>query len=450
MAKARSKTKTKAPPPPPPPPLPRTERAGPFTPQEVVYVEQVADDFRSGLIDDVPNGTHLRQYLSMLLRCQPMRLSKRFIMSSNTLGLCIYNDKWYDGTTDKAAAKARREALRVDFEQSVLTTAPYVPPKTSKHAKKALVKLPERTLPARNKKRKAIVVSYPESEPDLGDHIGRMSIHRLLASTTKKKRRVSTQEAMHLMSFARRLRDKVAAEPPVVLFDPPPTTQRRARAKVDAEKPKRKRSHAKRRTARPWDSSSADESETETVARPWEAPYRDLKAVEFSFRKRTRSAVSYNDVLSNDDDDNELVAPPMQHALVETASHIDDERLGGGESLLVADNDHVMGTPLGAPVTDADNDTITDDDAADDNASQDEQTGDEPAFAAFAPSASDAFLTLETVDLDSFEAMDFEHNLFEKTIKMDAAMDAIEIDILTDLSSDFVELEMPSVVTWTL
>ncbi|KDO22100.1 hypothetical protein SPRG_12088, partial [Saprolegnia parasitica CBS 223.65] len=77
-----------------------------------------------------------------------------------------------------------------------------------------------------------------------------------------------------------------------------------------------------------------------------------------------------------------------------------------------------------------------------------------PAFAAFAPSASDAYLALETVDLDSFEAMDFEHNLFEKVTKIDVdistTMDAFEMDILTDLSSDLVELEAPSVVAWTL
>lgn len=52
-------------------------RSGKWTMEEELYVEQIVADFEAGTLD-VPEGTRLRSYLSKVLNCEPMRITKKF------------------------------------------------------------------------------------------------------------------------------------------------------------------------------------------------------------------------------------------------------------------------------------------------------------------------------------------------------------------------------------
>ena len=52
-------------------------RRGKWTVEEEAYVARVIQDFNSGYLD-APAGTTLRTYLSEKLKCDPMRITKKF------------------------------------------------------------------------------------------------------------------------------------------------------------------------------------------------------------------------------------------------------------------------------------------------------------------------------------------------------------------------------------
>jgi hypothetical protein len=59
-------------------------RRGKWTPEEEAYVSRLIEEFRAGTLP-IANGITLRTFLSKLLNCDPMRISKKFV-GNNSIG----------------------------------------------------------------------------------------------------------------------------------------------------------------------------------------------------------------------------------------------------------------------------------------------------------------------------------------------------------------------------
>ena len=59
-------------------------RRGKWTSEEEAYVTRLIDEFKKGTLP-IPNGITLRTFLSKLLNCDPMRISKKFV-GNNCIG----------------------------------------------------------------------------------------------------------------------------------------------------------------------------------------------------------------------------------------------------------------------------------------------------------------------------------------------------------------------------
>lgn len=59
-------------------------RRGKWTSEEENYANKLIQDFKSGVLP-IPEGTTLRTFLSKLLNCDPMRISKKFV-GQNCIG----------------------------------------------------------------------------------------------------------------------------------------------------------------------------------------------------------------------------------------------------------------------------------------------------------------------------------------------------------------------------
>ena len=70
--------------PPPPPPLPPNPPSPPSPPSQEEYANRLILDFKAGLLP-LTDGTTLRTFLSKLLNCDPMRISKKFV-GGNCIG----------------------------------------------------------------------------------------------------------------------------------------------------------------------------------------------------------------------------------------------------------------------------------------------------------------------------------------------------------------------------
>ncbi|CAK4680046.1 hypothetical protein LEN26_007869 [Aphanomyces euteiches] len=99
------------------------ERAGPWTDDEISYVRRLSLDFKAGLLPDVPRGTSIRPWLARKLRCDPMRISKKFKKGSKLLGIHKYKFKEEVFNSLSPEIKHRREcelkALEAKFEEQV-------------------------------------------------------------------------------------------------------------------------------------------------------------------------------------------------------------------------------------------------------------------------------------------------------------------------------------------
>ncbi|RHY05184.1 hypothetical protein DYB36_006683 [Aphanomyces astaci] len=99
------------------------QRCGPWSDAEVAYATRLSDDFKLGLLSDVPNGIPLRKWLSEKLNCTPMRLSKKFDKTSGVLGMCRYTCNVMTIASMSAEKSKRRqeqlESLEAAFRQSV-------------------------------------------------------------------------------------------------------------------------------------------------------------------------------------------------------------------------------------------------------------------------------------------------------------------------------------------
>ena len=63
-------------------------RRGKWTPEEEAYANQLITHFKSGILP-LSDGTTLRTFLSKLLNCDPMRISKKFV-GQNCIGkVCL-------------------------------------------------------------------------------------------------------------------------------------------------------------------------------------------------------------------------------------------------------------------------------------------------------------------------------------------------------------------------
>jgi hypothetical protein len=63
-------------------------RRGKWTPEEEEYATRLIHLFKSGLLP-LTDGTTLRNFLSKLLNCDPMRISKKFV-GQNCIGKQVF------------------------------------------------------------------------------------------------------------------------------------------------------------------------------------------------------------------------------------------------------------------------------------------------------------------------------------------------------------------------
>lgn len=68
-------------------------RRGKWTPEEEAYANRLIEEFKNGMLP-IADGTTLRTFLSKLLNCDPMRISKKYV-GNNCIGkvklLFLYN-----------------------------------------------------------------------------------------------------------------------------------------------------------------------------------------------------------------------------------------------------------------------------------------------------------------------------------------------------------------------
>lgn len=84
-------------------------RRGKWTPEEEAYANRLIQEFKSGLLP-LTDGTTLRTFLSKLLNCDPMRISKKFV-GSNCIGKQVFRRRNADlnRLTPEQISKSRAE-----------------------------------------------------------------------------------------------------------------------------------------------------------------------------------------------------------------------------------------------------------------------------------------------------------------------------------------------------
>ncbi|OQR99784.1 hypothetical protein ACHHYP_04426 [Achlya hypogyna] len=97
-------------------------RMGPWTPEEVAYTQRLSSDFQLGLLEDVRQGMSLRQWLSQMLHCSPMRISKKFEVEPSLRARCNYLVNWQRIKSltphEVYARKKELETLERNFKKS--------------------------------------------------------------------------------------------------------------------------------------------------------------------------------------------------------------------------------------------------------------------------------------------------------------------------------------------
>jgi len=69
-------------------------RRGKWTPEEEAYANRLIQEFKAGLLP-LTDGTTLRTFLSKLLNCDPMRISKKFV-GSRCIGKQVFRRRTAD------------------------------------------------------------------------------------------------------------------------------------------------------------------------------------------------------------------------------------------------------------------------------------------------------------------------------------------------------------------
>ncbi|CAB9510822.1 expressed unknown protein [Seminavis robusta] len=91
---------------------------GKWTPEEEAYVEALVEEFKLGLLP-LAEGTSLRTFLSKMLNCQPMRISKKFV-GSNYNGKQVYVRR--KNSLSNEEVRSRRAKLQ-ELERKFLAKA---------------------------------------------------------------------------------------------------------------------------------------------------------------------------------------------------------------------------------------------------------------------------------------------------------------------------------------
>jgi hypothetical protein len=65
-------------------------RRGKWTPEEESYANRLIEEFKAGMLP-IADGTTLRTFLSKLLHCDPMRISKKYV-GNNCIGKVIFSN----------------------------------------------------------------------------------------------------------------------------------------------------------------------------------------------------------------------------------------------------------------------------------------------------------------------------------------------------------------------
>lgn len=94
-------------------------RRGKWSEAESKYVDELVKQFHHGLISRLPEGTSLRAYLATALRCDPMRITKKY-QAEEAIGKRIYrNSGRAQSDTEMKQAEATREKLAMKFVESL-------------------------------------------------------------------------------------------------------------------------------------------------------------------------------------------------------------------------------------------------------------------------------------------------------------------------------------------
>ena len=88
-------------------------RRGKWTVEEEAYVARVIQDFNSGFLN-APAGTTLRSYLSEKLRCDPMRITKKFTGDA-CIGKRVFHPAVRSASNAAAIDKAQVRIYRNTF-----------------------------------------------------------------------------------------------------------------------------------------------------------------------------------------------------------------------------------------------------------------------------------------------------------------------------------------------
>ena len=93
----------------PPPEKKAPLRRGKWTPEEEAYASRLIQEFKAGLLP-LTDGTTLRTFLSKLLNCDPMRISKKFV-GSNCIGKQVFRRRGAEvnNMTDADVSRTRSE-----------------------------------------------------------------------------------------------------------------------------------------------------------------------------------------------------------------------------------------------------------------------------------------------------------------------------------------------------
>ena len=89
-------------------------RRGKWTPEEESYANRLIQEFKAGLLP-LTDGTTLRTFLSKLLNCDPMRISKKFV-GSNCIGKQVFRRRTADlnRLTPEQIQKSRAELSELE------------------------------------------------------------------------------------------------------------------------------------------------------------------------------------------------------------------------------------------------------------------------------------------------------------------------------------------------
>ncbi|CAN0423772.1 unnamed protein product, partial [Ectocarpus fasciculatus] len=92
-------------------------RRGKWTPEEEKYANRLIQEFKAGLLP-LTDGTTLRTFLSIMLNCDPMRISKKFV-GSNCIGKQVFRrqqgvDEDSSPLSEEAMDKSRAELAELE------------------------------------------------------------------------------------------------------------------------------------------------------------------------------------------------------------------------------------------------------------------------------------------------------------------------------------------------